>query len=82
MRKDWTIGEMSKDIATIPLKFQPGSKYNYGLGIDGAGYIVDVVSGKKLDYFFKTFIFEPLEMKDTGFYVPKHKSGRLFNIYS
>ena len=82
MRKDWTIGEMSKDIATIPLKFQPGSKYNYGLGIDVAGYIVEVVSGKKLDYFFKTFIFEPLEMKDTGFYVPKQKSGRLSQLYT
>ena len=82
MRKDWTLGEMSKDIATIPLKFQPGSKYNYGLGIDVAGYIVEVVSGKKLDSFFKTFIFEPLEMKDTGFYVPKQKRDRLSELYT
>ena len=82
MRKDWTIEEMSKDIATIPLKFQPGSKYNYGLGIDVAGYIVEIISGKKLDSFFKTFIFDPLEMKDTRFYVPKEKSNRLSELYT
>jgi len=82
MRKDWTIEEMTKDIATIPLKFQPGTQYNYGLGIDVAGYIVEVVSGMKLDTYFKSAIFDPLGMDDTRFYVPKEKQERLTELYT
>jgi len=82
MRKDWTIEEMTKDIATIPLKFQPGTQYNYGLGIDVAGYIVEVVSGMKLDTYFKSAIFDPLAMDDTRFYVPKEKKERLTELYT
>ena len=82
MRKDWTIEEMTKDIATIPLKFQPGTQYNYGLGIDVAGYIVEVVSGMKLDAYFKSAIFDPLGMNDTRFYVPKEKQDRLAELYT
>jgi len=82
MRKDWTIEEMTKDIATIPLKFQPGTQYNYGLGIDVAGYIVEVVSGMKLDTYFKLAIFDPLGMDDTRFYVPKEKQERLTELYT
>ena len=82
MRKDWTIEEMTKDIATIPLKFQPGTQYNYGLGIDVAGYIVEVVSGMKLDIYFKAAIFDPLAMDDTRFYVPKEKQDRMTELYT
>ena len=82
MRKDWIIEEMTKDIATIPLKFQPGTQYNYGLGIDVAGYIVEVVSGMKLDTYFKSAIFDPLAMDDTRFYVPKEKQDRMTELYT
>ncbi len=82
MRKDWTLQEMTKDISKIPLKFQPGTKYNYGLGIDVAGYIVEVVSGMKLDKYFKSKIFDPLGMDDTRFYVPKEKQERLAELYT
>ena len=59
MRQDWSIEDMAKDLATIPLKFQPGTKYNYGMGIDVAGYIVEVVSGKTLDDYFRSVILIP-----------------------
>ena len=82
MRKDWTLEEMTKDISKIPLKFQPGTRYNYGLGIDVAGYIVEVVSGMKLDAYFKSKIFDPLGMDDTRFHVPKEKKKRLAELYT
>lgn len=82
MMQDWTVGEMSEDLATIPLKFQPGTKYDYGLGIDVAGYIVEVVSGKKLDEYFKQVIFSPLKMDDTSFYLPKEKKDRMAVLYT
>ena len=82
MRQDWTLEEMTKDIATIPLKFQPGTNYNYGLGIDIAGYIVEVISGEKLNNYFKTVIFDPLKMNDTRFYIPEEKREQLSELYT
>ena len=82
MRQDWTVGEMSQDLATIPLKFQPGTQWNYGLGIDVAGFIVEVVSGKTLDAYFRSEIFDPLKMNDTRFYVSKEKKAQLSTLYT
>ncbi len=77
-----TIGEKVKIIAALPLKFQPGTKWEYGLSIDVAGYLVEVLSGKPLDEYMKTVIFDPLGMDDTGFYTPEEKHSRLSVLYS
>ena len=82
MGQDWTIGEMTKELATVPLKYQPGTTYDYGLGVDVAGYIVEVVSGQKLDAYFKSVIFDPLKMDNTAFYVPEEKKDRMVVIYT
>lgn len=82
MRQDWTIGDMSRDLATIPLKFQPGTRYNYGLGVDVAGYIVEVVSGMTLDAYFRTAIFDPLDMIHTSFFVPLEQQNRVSELYT
>ena len=82
MTQDWTIEQMAKDLATVPLKFQPGTKYNYGLGVDIAGYIVEVVSGKKLDDYFRSVIFNPLNMDDTAFYVAENQMEKMAVIYT
>jgi CubicO group peptidase (beta-lactamase class C family) len=70
-----------KILAGLPLKFQPGTAYEYGLSIDVAGYLVEVLSGLTLDAFFKTRIFDPLGMDDTGFYVTEEKHDRLAELY-
>jgi CubicO group peptidase (beta-lactamase class C family) len=62
--------------------FNPGERFEYGLGIDVLGYLVEIVSGKPLDEFFRTRIFEPLGMKDTYFYVPDNKMNRLAAAYT
>lgn len=82
MLQDWSLEYMTKDLATIPLKYQPGTKWNYGLGIDVAGYIVEVISGQTLDAYFKSVIFDPLEMDDTAFYLPEEKQDRMSVIYT
>jgi CubicO group peptidase (beta-lactamase class C family) len=82
MMQDWSLAEMTKDLSTIPLKFQPGTKYDYGLGIDVAGYIVEVISGKTLDAYFKSAIFDPLKMDDTSFYLSKEKRDRISVNYT
>jgi CubicO group peptidase (beta-lactamase class C family) len=76
-----TIGDKVKIMTGLPLKFQPGTAWEYGLSIDVAGYLVEVLSGIPLDEYFKSKIFDPLHMDDTGFYVPEEKHNRFTEVY-
>jgi CubicO group peptidase (beta-lactamase class C family) len=79
---DGTIEDNVKRLAALPLLFNPGDRWEYGLGVDVLGRLVEVVSGKPLDEFFRTRIFEPLGMKDTYFYPPDDKLSRLAVAYT
>lgn len=68
-------------IAQIPLAFQPGERWMYGLSADILGAVIEVVSGKKYSKFLQDEIFLPLGMKDTGFYVPADKEWRFAKNY-
>ena len=74
--------QMANQIATAPLIFEPGEKYMYGLNMEVLGRIIEVISRKPLNEYFRTNIFEPLGMKDTYFYLPKSKQDRLVPVYS
>lgn len=77
-----TLEQMVEKACSIPLCFQPGSKWEYGISIDVLGRLVEVVSGQPLDEFMQKRIFGPLKMVDTGFFVPDEKLGRLTTAYS
>ncbi len=79
---DGTIGDSVRRLAGIPLLFNPGDRWEYGLGVDVLGRLVEVVSGKPLDEFFRTRIFGVLGMKDTCFYPTEDKLGRLATAYT
>ncbi len=79
---DGTIADSTTRLAGLPLLFNPGEKFEYSLGVDVLGRLVEVVSGKPLDEFFRTRIFEPLGMKDTYFYPPDSKLERLATAYT
>jgi CubicO group peptidase (beta-lactamase class C family) len=59
--------EVCRQWASIPLVFQPGSEWNYGVSTDVLGRLVEVISGQPLDEFFEQRIFAPLGMRDTSF---------------
>ncbi|GAC08544.1 serine hydrolase domain-containing protein [Paraglaciecola chathamensis] len=73
--------DLLKEVAKLPLNHQPGSKWNYSIGTDIIGILVERLSGQTLGAYFEQHIFEPLEMDDTGFYVPEDKQNRLAQIY-
>jgi CubicO group peptidase (beta-lactamase class C family) len=77
-----TLGPEIKKLAGLPLVHQPGEKWTYGLNTDVLGYLVEVVSGMSLSDFFRKRIFEPLGMKDSYFYLPAEKHGRLATLYT
>ncbi len=68
-------------VAQVPLHQQPGTKYRYGISVDLLGAIIEKASGQRLDQFFQQRIFTPLDMKDTGFWVPAEKKARLAKVY-
>ena len=82
MPYDGTIADSVKRLAAQPLLFNPGERWEYSLGVDVLGRLVEVMSGKPLDEFFRTRIFEPLGMKDSFFFVPDDKVGRLATAYT
>jgi CubicO group peptidase (beta-lactamase class C family) len=82
LQYDGTIEDNVKRLATVPLLFSPGTRWEYSLGVDVLGRLVEVVSGMPLDQFFRTRIFEPLGMKDSYFYLPDNKVDRLAVAYT
>jgi CubicO group peptidase (beta-lactamase class C family) len=68
-------------LARIPLVHQPGSAWHYSFAIDVLGYLVEILSGERLDAFLQHRIFEPLGMVDTGFSVPAAKIDRFTTMY-
>lgn len=80
-RPDEEIGDMVKRLARLPLYYQPGESWDYSLGSDTLGYLVEVVSGMKLDEYMQKNIFDPLKMKDSHFYIPDNKRDRLSRVW-
>jgi CubicO group peptidase (beta-lactamase class C family) len=76
-----TIGDGVKRLAKCPLVFQPGAGFEYGLNFDVLGRLVEVVSGMPFDKFLQKNVFDPLKMRDTSFFVPAEKVGRLAALY-
>jgi CubicO group peptidase (beta-lactamase class C family) len=79
---DGTIGDAVQRLAQLPLLFSPGDRFEYSLGVDVLGRLVEVVSGEPLDEFLRTRFFEPLGMEDTSFFPPEDKLDRLAAAYT
>jgi CubicO group peptidase (beta-lactamase class C family) len=75
------LQQMIDRMATIPLKFQPGTDWAYSAAVDVQGYIIQKLSGEPLGQFLDEHIFKPLKMNDSGFYVPRAKASRLAAVY-
>jgi len=78
--EDISIGETITKLSNVPLHHSPGERFTYGIGLDVLGYLIEIVSGKTLDVYFNDEIFEPLEMRDTYFYLPENKYDRLVPV--
>ena len=74
--RDDTNADLVAKLAKIPLKYQPGTRWEYGVSTDVLGRVVEVVSGKRLGDVFEERIFRPLGMTDTAFFIPPDKLAR------
>lgn len=69
-------------LATLPLLYEPRTRWNYSMGLGLMGRVIEVVSGQPFDVFLKTRMFDPLGMKSTGFQVAASDAGRLSTNYA
>ena len=73
--------EFMKRLGNLPLAHQPGERWLYHMASEILGVLIARVSGRSLGSFLRERIFEPLGMKDTGFFVPEAKLDRLPTCY-
>jgi len=76
------LAEMAEKVSQVPLAFDPGTAWAYGVGIDVLGRVIEVASGESLDVFLDKTIFKPLDMTDTAFSVPPEKASRFAVNYT
>ncbi len=81
LKAEDTLQDMIDKLADIPLRQQPGSPWHYSIAVDIQGYLVEKLSGQKLDEFFQDRIFDPLGMNDTAFWVTPDKAPRFAQVY-
>lgn len=77
-----SIEQMAEKLSQVPLAFDPGTDWMYGVSTDVLGRVIEVASGESLDVFLSKTIFDPLDMPDTAFNVPPTKLARFAANYS
>ena len=79
-RRDKPIAPFVASLGTLPLLHQPGEVWEYSVGFDVLGRVIEVGSGQPFDQFLQSRLFAPLHMVDTGFSVPADKLARLVAV--
>ena len=75
------LQEFVEKLSRIPLLYQPGKGWTYSMSMDIEGYIVEKLSGQSLPDFMRDRIYQPLGMRDAGFFVPAEKRNRFTTLY-
>jgi CubicO group peptidase (beta-lactamase class C family) len=80
-RAGYTAKEMVDELATLPLEFSPGTRWNYSVSTDVCGHLIEVISGQRLDAYLKEHVLQPLGMTDTSFVVADDRTKRFAANY-
>lgn len=78
---DDSLDEMMGRLATLPLGFQPGQNYGYGVSTDVLAHVIERATGSDVGTLLAEHVFEPLGMTDTAYHVPEEKQSRLVKMY-
>jgi len=80
--RDEPVAATITRLAALPFDAQPGEKYVYGYSTDILGVVLERAAGQSLDEVLRSRIIDPLQMRDTHFYLPREKADRLAVVYS
>lgn len=81
-RLDNTLGQMAKEIAQVPLLYQPGTRWLYSPAVDMQAFLVERLSGQRYDEFLRARILDPLKMANTRYTLRTEDRARLALIYT
>jgi CubicO group peptidase (beta-lactamase class C family) len=76
-----SLAEFAARVSTLPLAYQPGTRWLYSIAMDLQGAIIEALTGQSLPAFMEERIFGPLGMTDTAFHTPPEKRARLATLY-
>ncbi len=76
-----SLDAMMERLAELPLAFQPGSQFRYSVATDVLAHVIERATERPLDELLDEYLFQPLGMRDTAFYVPEEKRGRLMPMF-
>ena len=76
-----SLEELVSRLARLPLKWHPGTHFDYGYSTDVLGRVIEVITGLRLDASLRTRVLEPLGMIDTAYAVADAKKERLAKVY-
>jgi CubicO group peptidase (beta-lactamase class C family) len=76
-----SLEEFADKVASVPLRAEPGTEWNYSVSLDILGRVIEVASGTPFDRFVETRILKPAGMSSTYWTVPQAEAGRLATAY-
>nr|WP_246848094.1 serine hydrolase domain-containing protein [Sphingomonas beigongshangi] len=77
-----TLAAFADRVATLPLVYQPGTRWHYSIGLDVMGRVIEIASGMPFDRFVQLRIFDPLAMTSSFWTVPPQDAARLATNYA
>ncbi|MCV9385143.1 serine hydrolase domain-containing protein [Reichenbachiella ulvae] len=76
-----TLKDMAQDLSQLPLGFQPGTRWEYGISVDVQAYLIEQLSGRPFDEYMQETVLDPLGMSETSFFVPEDRRQRMAALY-
>jgi CubicO group peptidase (beta-lactamase class C family) len=80
-RSGYTVRDMVDELATVPLEFSPGTRWNYSVSTDVCGHLIEVIAGQRLDAYLQEHVLQPLGMTDTSFVITENRTPRFAANY-
>ena len=77
-----SLKEFTEKLGQLPLQYEPGSRWHYSVAVDVQGALVERVSGMSFGEFLQTRLFDPLDMRDTSFFIRPESADRVAQLYS
>ncbi len=82
LNRESTLSEMASKLSKLPLGYQPGQRWEYGISVDVQAYLVEKLAGKAFHTYMEEVVLDPLEMNETGYFVPEDRRDRVAAIYA
>ena len=79
--REITLAQMSERLATLPLAYQPGTRWLYGISVDVQARLAEALAGRPFGQLVRERVLQPLRMDETAYYVPPERGGRMAAAY-